>query len=583
MSHRETAHMNIRSIIVNPLVEDVSSVLLLKDHREFEYSDGAQSERYLDQVFRNATDLGSQSSELASFIKDWPSEYHLSLKRAQLLAGFTFDRSLKVLEVGCGCGAITRILGESFDQVVSVEGSMPRARLARSRTRDLPSVNVVCAPFQKIEFSQKFDIIFCIGVFEYSGSFVEADDPYDAVLKYFSSLLTPDGMVVIAIENQFGLKYINGCSEDHIGVPYEGIEGYHRRPRNVRTFGKHELEDILKPYFPSVLCYYPYPDYKLPDAVLASAFVASGQAGELISQLHSRDYAPSGHPQWDEAATALELSRNRMLEHLANSFLFVAGRGRIHGIAFEQRGILFASSRNRRFTTETRIVEGADQRLRVIKRARHKQDLPDNDPLRLIDTDGPWIDGVSLQTEMALKAMSARASLEDIFAPAKTWITHISAEAVDRGGAAYLPGNHIDSIWPNAYRTGDACTIIDREWVWRDEIPLNALVIRAVYDFLAKIEGKRHANTALAERSGRSLITKVATVLGVQLRPQDFEAFITLESEIQWLVFGVDKSRQATFLRWYLSDRPTLQQFRRSKQHATRLANRVRAKLGGLG
>ena len=76
---------------------------------------------------------------------------------AKMFSGF--DR---VLEVGCGCGAITRFLGENFDDVVSVEGSLNRARLARLRTRDLPGVTILCAPFQEIRFSRKFDVVFCI-------------------------------------------------------------------------------------------------------------------------------------------------------------------------------------------------------------------------------------------------------------------------------------------------------------------------------------------------------------------------------------------------------------------------------------
>ena len=146
------------------------------------------------------------------------------------MSGFSFDRSLRVLEVGCGCGAITRYLGENFDQVISVEGNINRARLARQRTRDLNSVSVICAPFQEIQFSQKFDIIFCIGVFEYSAAFIGGDDPYDAALRYFSDMLTPDGMVVVAIENQFGLKYFNSAREDHLGAMFEGLEGYHGIP-----------------------------------------------------------------------------------------------------------------------------------------------------------------------------------------------------------------------------------------------------------------------------------------------------------------------------------------------------------------
>jgi len=187
--------MQISDVIANDVQQEGDQVWKLVGHQSFNYSDGVASERYLRHVFSQASDLTSQSTELESYIKDWPSEYHLTRKRAQLLAPLTFDRSMRVLEVGCGCGAITRHLGENFDQVISVEGSIERARLARLRTKDLDSVSVVCSPFQAIKFKQKFDIIFCIGVFEYSGAFIQGDDPYRQVLDYFSDILAAGGIL----------------------------------------------------------------------------------------------------------------------------------------------------------------------------------------------------------------------------------------------------------------------------------------------------------------------------------------------------------------------------------------------------
>ncbi len=574
--------MTVQSIVENRLIADAAGVWQLENHREFGYSDGLESERYLQRVFDAAQDLGTRSAELEQHIKDWPSEYHLTTKRAQLLAGFSFDRSLRVLEVGCGCGAITRHLGENFDQIVSIEGNLNRARLARQRCRDLPSVSVVCAPFQELRFTQKFDIIFCIGVYEYSASFITADDPYEAALRYFADMLSPDGIVVIAIENQFGLKYFCGVSEDHLGVPFEGLEGYHRRSATVRTFGKVELETQLRRHFPIVDFYYPYPDYKLPDCVVSSEFLASGRAGELVSQLRSRDYTRESSPSWDEASTALELSRNRMLEFFANSFLVVACRGTLRGVSFDQHAVLYSTSRRHPFRTSTCVVSSGDGHLIVRKRLRDGNGSACRGELSLTPTESPWVDAPSLQTVLMLRARRVDQSLADIFSTCRSWLERLKADTVVEHGVAFLDGEHVDSIWANAYPVAGTCRLVDREWIWSRRLRLNAVVIRAIYDFLSKMEGVNACAASLSARAGRRLITEIAATFGVTLDSADFEEFIRLESELQWLVFGVDRARQTLYLRWYLFDRPTLDLSRRAKRRLAGLATRIRGRLSRL-
>jgi SAM-dependent methyltransferase len=577
--------MSIKSIIQNELIEDASSVWLLRGHEKFAYSDGAASEQYLEKVFLASKDLSSRSGELESYIKDWSSEYHLTTKRAQLLSGFKFDRSLKVLEVGCGCGAITRYLGETFDSVVSVEGSIARARLARLRTRDLPSVSIVCAPFQEIRFSEKFDIIFVIGVFEYSASFVQGDDPYDAALKYFADILTADGMVVIAIENQFGLKYFNACREDHLGTKFEGLEGYHRRKAGVRTFGKTELETYIKRYFPEMRFFYPYPDYKIPDGVLSAEFLESDGAGEVVSQMLSRDYSGPDQPLWDEATTVLELSRNRMLGFFSNSFLVVAGRSHLRGIAFDQLASLYSSGRKSEFATETRIARGPDQNWIVSKRSR-KGAVVDAGAIKMVDTDAPWAGGQSLLTQAMLRAKSNKLTLDEIFEPCRKWVARLIAESTVRNGVISVSGSHVDSTWPNVFPDGQDLRIIDREWIWSSDIPLNVVVIRTIYNFLLRIERSPNIGRAFNARSGRAMITNIASAIGVKLNPKDFDDFIALESEMQWIVSGVSEARQRLYWNWFLTDRPTLrlfvrsfQSFQRYKERAASLSSRVYARL----
>lgn len=576
----EAISMSIQTLVENDLVDAGSGVWQLKGHTNFGYSDGVESERYLDRALRAAKDLSTRSSELEGWIKDWPSEYHLTTKRAQLLSGFRFDRAKSVLEVGCGCGAITRHLAENFDQVVSVEGNLNRARIARLRTRDLDTVSVICAPFQKIRFRRKFDIIFCIGVFEYSGSFVAGEDPYDAALRYFAEMLTSDGILVIAIENQFGLKYFSCAREDHLGAMFEGLEGYHRRRRTVQTFGKGELKARLQRHFQNIEFYYPYPDYKLPECVLSAPFVASGRAGELISQMKPRDYSGPMTRRWDEAAATLEIARNGMLEFFANSFVVLAGRGELAAASFPQQGVLYSSSRQSRFATRTRIVGEAKGELRVIKDLISGEQQAESGALQLLANEGPWVDAMSLQTQLLLLARMRTRSLTDIFVPSKAWLGRLEAESTDQGGRRMLGGEHVDSIWSNAYVVDGECRFIDREYVWNVPLPMNAVVIRAIYNLLVKLEDGLPVAHALQARGGRRLISDVAAALGVDLSAADFDDFVGVETELQWQVFGIPKRRHVTYLRWYLMDRASLMTAMQLKKQAVRLAERVAARLG---
>ena len=566
--------------VENQLVQDASSVWVLKDHENIGYSEGAESEQYLDTVLRGAKDLGTRSGELESHIKDWSSEYHLTRKRAQLLSGFDFDRKLKVLEVGCGCGAITRALGERFDEVVSVEGSISRARLARLRTRDLPNVSIICAPFQSIRFSGRFDLIICVGVYEYSASFVEGADPYDTVLSYFSDMLTPDGMVLVAIENQFGLKYFSSSREDHLATMFEGIEGYHAHPGKVRTFGRAELEANLRRHFSTVQFFYPYPDYKLPDCVVAEELLRDGRAGELVSQMRSRDYGGELTPLFDESLATMELARNGVLPFFANSFLAIAGKKELHGITFAQQALIFSNERRDKFSTRTRIVADAGGGLRSLKAPVSGAARVDEGKITLRQTESPWIDAQSLQTQVRARCRVKRAPLAKLFEPCQAWVAWLKGESVSEAGIAWVPGEHIDSIWPNVYPSGGRLELVDREWIWAERVRMNAVVIRAIYNFLVKIADGTEAPQVLQGSRASALIRDIATALGVGLEQADFDAFIELECGLQLAAYGIARARHAKYLRWYLAHRSSLRNAQRlrdaMREIKTKIARRLR-------
>ena len=166
------------------------------------YSDGDETEQRLAAILASAADLSVFSRELAVQRTDWASLYHLSGSRANLLRPFRERlEQAEVLEVGAGCGAITRYLGECGARVLALEGSPRRAAMARSRTRDLANVTVVADRFDQFVCDQRFDVVTLIGVLEYAALFTEGAEPAVRMLERVRGLLKPGGKLIVAIEN----------------------------------------------------------------------------------------------------------------------------------------------------------------------------------------------------------------------------------------------------------------------------------------------------------------------------------------------------------------------------------------------
>ena len=545
----------ISNRIENIVHMDKSSVWVLTDRKHFNYSDGIASERYLEKVFSHAKDLSSNSQELEGWIKDWPSEYHLSKKRSQLLRGFDFDRSKIVLEVGCGCGAITRFLGETFDEVVSIEGSFNRAKLGRKRTQDLQNVQILCAPFQEIKFKEKFDIIFCIGVFEYSGIYVNADDAYDAILEHFHDMLHEDGVLVLAIENQFGLKYFSSSREDHTNIMFSGIEGYPDNQIKIRTFGYDELKERLNKYFDNIDFYFPYPDYKLPSCILSEKFLSKVKAGELVGNIKSRDYFNESKPLFDENLVYLELDKNNKLPFFSNSFLVIAGKQEIKSIKSQALGILYNTNRTENFQTRTTFTEHADRSIRVNKTLYNGKSKVESDMLSLRSVVGSkWQYGLSLQAILTKRVKGKKPPINDLFTPCHLWLATLKTFSSREGETYFLDGKYVDCIWRNVFINNDKCFFIDQEWEWREKIKLNVIVIRSIYWFLKDISSMVNINPALKKRPTVALIKEIAEAIGVDINKNDFAEFYDLESKISHIVSGLDNLHNWLYIKLPLNN-----------------------------
>ena len=306
-------------------------VLPESSRKPFDYSDGESVENYLREVLERSEDLSSRSPSLQTAIRDWPTEYHLSSDRANLLRPYNLGGVETVLELGSGCGAISRYLGEQGIRVDAVEGSSVRADLGRLRCRDLDNVRVINADYNQLDIPQAhYDLVLFVGVIEYAHRFLGGEcadrEAAISILGRARSCLKPGGLVLVAIENRLGLKYQLGAHEDHYGKRYVGINGY-RQSAGIATYSRDEWVEIIQQVgFAGFAFSYPFPDYKVPRVVLADRYLWSNPfVANHLEGLVSRDYYAPMPRSEREAIGWQSAGAGGYLRLVANSFCILMG------------------------------------------------------------------------------------------------------------------------------------------------------------------------------------------------------------------------------------------------------------------
>jgi SAM-dependent methyltransferase len=290
------------------------------------YRDGAEAEVLA--LVRQAADLSSLSDELAAIPTGWAQTYHLTSMRANALRTLDIPPTARVLEVGAGCGAISRWLGERCAVVDALEPVLERAVVARERCRDLPGVEVFAGVVDDLPAAPAYDLIVVVGVLEYVGEGTADREPYVRFLDSLRQRLAPGGALVLAIENRLGVKYLVGAPEDHTDRSFDSLEGYpYGGP--ARTFTRPELASLLaEAGLPVDRTLGAFPDYKLTRTVLDESIAdLDPSLFHRIPRFPSPDWASprprlaSEHLLWRTLVDA-----GRPLD-FANSFVVLAGPG----------------------------------------------------------------------------------------------------------------------------------------------------------------------------------------------------------------------------------------------------------------
>lgn len=423
--------------------------------------------------------------------------YSVTSIRENIVNWYPFKKNSRILEIGGGLGAITGCLCDKASKVVSVEYSKRRAETLYYRHKNRENLEVIVGNFDKIKFEEKFDYIVLIGVFEYAKRFFDTKDPFNEFLIKMKKLLKTNGVILIAIENRYGIKYFAGSNEDHYGEKFLGLKGYENY--DIQTFGKKELSDIVKKAgFKYEKYYYPFPDYKMPYIIYTDERVPyKTEINNLLFYNHDQRIFDFNYKE-----VLAGIIQNEQFGFFANSFLL-----EITNDKKELSEVKYAKTsynRNNKYQIYTILLNDGYYKIPKYKEAlKHLDNLmKTNEKIKALGFDCckiekkdkgykiEKVDGIPLTEyiEMLVKNNNKKEVLKEIdtyynqlkkMSTKKTIKRYISDDEKKLFGTKkieVLKIGLLDMHMSNIIKNNNEYTIIDQEWVSQYDIPTKQML-----------------------------------------------------------------------------------------------------------
>ncbi|WP_447754383.1 methyltransferase [Pseudomonas nicosulfuronedens] len=519
---------------------DSLSIWSRPDYPGIAYSDGDAAEQRLAAIVDNALDLSVLSSELRGHCQDWLTLYHLSSQRANVLRPFAHKLKGRILEIGAGCGAISRFLGETGGEVLALEGSPRRAAIAAKRTRDLDNVTVLAERFDDLQCDELFDAITLIGVLEYASMFSGGENPAKTMLSKVRQLLKPDGHLFIAIENQLGLKYFAGAPEDHLGQVMFGIEGRYQRGQ-PQTHGRHALKRLAEEAgFNTVEFLAPFPDYKVPRSIITErgSSTPGFDAAALAWQNVKSDPQLPQQTYFDLQRAWPTVFDNYLGMDLANSFIVVASPGTASAVDDSILAYHYTTERNAPFCKEATFVQASHADIRV----QYRRISPQNDSLIderfrfILPAEEPYITGRLLSQDFFEQLSDPDWTIGKIGELIQNYLRLLERLVSQYGepialksSQDRLPGNFIDAVPHNIILDGNGTPcLFDIEWEADGGVELGHLLCRGLLLLLGQVS-ELQPPRGVFEITRQDLIERLINAAGIHLQHGDYERYLTTE------------------------------------------------------
>ncbi len=299
-------------------------------------------------------------------------QYQLSSRSASSIAWYPFEKGISILQIEAGFGATTGKLCDIADRVVVIEHSVFYAEAVRKRYQNRKNLEVIMGSVEELEITERFDYIVVLGELERIGQGNSDENVYVQYIKSVIKWLKPEGKLLLAVENLYGISNWCGKRETYTKIPFEGIAGYPEGTEG-RGFHQKQLQNILQT---AGLVYhrffYPMPDYRKVYDVFSDDRLPNK---EMLTRLKGQ-FDQDATYLFDEMNVLYDIAENGTFPFFANSFFVEAGRTPQHRpIDYEQ----FSRKVNASKSQEEPLPESKQNRNMLRMKGKSKSFVMDKD------------------------------------------------------------------------------------------------------------------------------------------------------------------------------------------------------------
>lgn len=368
----------------------------------------------------------------------------------------------------------------------------------------------------------------------------ERKAPYKAFFEEIKKHLRPNGHLILAADNRYGLTYFAGSKEPLTGKYFEGLEGYGNSD-GVCTFSKEAVFELAKEAgFSSVKTYYPYPNYRYMTALYTDEHLPS--PGELNTNLCN--FEEERAVLFNEAAVFDGLIKEGKFQEFSNSYLF--------DITLEKQEedekflfLKYSVERDEKYRIRTEIIKKSDG-TKVVRKVPYtdaaKSHVEKIKHWEIVLNEQYKEAGVSVNkctlTEKGAEFEFLKGeTLEDVldgYLEKNDYTGFVSEiqkyveklEQLMKGRVANL-----DLIFSNIILVDGKWNVIDYEWTFEAEVPLKFIVHRAIVLYC---EQRKQYSLQSAD---------ICRMIGI--REEEQKRFLEWEHELQLHLLGDTKTMAA--------------------------------------